>query len=119
MNAGVCQECGDKLLGRVDKKFCNDQCRNTYNNRQRRAPSQAVRKVNKILLENRAILEKLVPDNTANVHRDKLLKEGFDFNYFTNTLTTREGKKYYFCYDYGYLQSDGDWLLLVKRLEEF
>ena len=28
-----CLECSTALMGRVDKKFCNDQCRNSYNNR--------------------------------------------------------------------------------------
>ena len=28
----VCLECGDKLVGRSDKKFCSDYCRNAHNN---------------------------------------------------------------------------------------
>lgn len=27
-----CPECGDKIIGRADKKFCSDACRNAYNN---------------------------------------------------------------------------------------
>lgn len=27
-----CLECGEKIVGRADKKFCNDYCRNAYNN---------------------------------------------------------------------------------------
>ena len=29
----TCPECGDKLKGRADKKFCSDACRNAYNNK--------------------------------------------------------------------------------------
>ena len=29
----LCLECGDKLFGRIDKKFCSDACRNAYNNK--------------------------------------------------------------------------------------
>ena len=28
-----CLDCGDSLRGRTDKKFCSDQCRNSYNNK--------------------------------------------------------------------------------------
>ena len=29
----VCPECGEKIIGRVDKKFCSDYCRNAFNNK--------------------------------------------------------------------------------------
>ncbi|MDA0701009.1 MAG: DUF2116 family Zn-ribbon domain-containing protein [Bacteroidetes bacterium] len=35
----ICQECGHKLIGSEDKKFCDDGCRNQFHNnryRQRR-----------------------------------------------------------------------------------
>ena len=28
-----CLECGEAFNGRIDKKFCSDYCRNTYNNK--------------------------------------------------------------------------------------
>ena len=43
-----CPECGDKIIGRVDKKFCSDQCRNTYNNRLNSDASNTVRNINNI-----------------------------------------------------------------------
>ena len=33
MSSKQCPECGEKIVGRTDKKFCSDGCRNTYNNR--------------------------------------------------------------------------------------
>ena len=33
MSKKTCLECGDTFAGRVDKKFCSDGCRNTYNNK--------------------------------------------------------------------------------------
>jgi predicted nucleic acid-binding Zn ribbon protein len=41
-----CPECGEKIIGRIDKIFCSDQCRNTYNNRQNRASTNLIRKIN-------------------------------------------------------------------------
>ena len=28
-----CPECGGNIIGREDKKFCSDYCRNAYNNK--------------------------------------------------------------------------------------
>ena len=44
-----CLECGTKLMGRADKKFCNDQCRNSYNNNINKDANEYVRRVNVIL----------------------------------------------------------------------
>ncbi len=29
----TCLECHEKIVGREDKKFCSDGCRNAYNNK--------------------------------------------------------------------------------------
>ena len=36
-----CLDCGAVLHGRADKKFCNDQCRNNYNNQLNSVTGQA------------------------------------------------------------------------------
>jgi hypothetical protein len=43
-----------------------------------------------------------------------LLREGFDFEYFTNIRQTQKGSTYYFVYDYGYLALENDFYLVVK-----
>jgi hypothetical protein len=57
-------------------------------------------------------------EDTANVNKEKLLSLGFQFKYLTHVYTTKNGKKYFFCYDYGYLPLDNDWFLIVKKKEE-
>jgi hypothetical protein len=32
MDTKTCLQCGTELRGRIDKKFCDDQCRTAYNN---------------------------------------------------------------------------------------
>lgn len=117
-----CLDCGATLKGRVDKKFCNDYCRNNYNNRQKSKGSHSslVRNINNALMKNRKVLESLLPEGeeTARAHKDKLLRMGFHFRYLTHTYTTRSGKVYFYCYDYGYLPLDNDWYLLVRKKEE-
>ena len=44
-------ECQTPLIGRIDKKFCNDMCRNSYNNNINKDANEYVRKVNVILFK--------------------------------------------------------------------
>jgi hypothetical protein len=110
-----CPECGDKLVGRIDKKFCSDGCRNAYNNRINKDSKNLIRNTNNRLRKNYRILEILNPDKKTKVSRSKLIAHGFDFNYFTSTYTTKVGTIYYFVYDQGYLPLEGDYYALVKR----
>lgn len=110
-----CLECGEKLMGRIDKKFCNDQCRNNYNNKINRDSTNYVRQVNRILKKNRRIMETLNPDGKAKVTKKQMERKGFNFKYFTNIYRTKEGKIYYFCYEYGYLLLDKGYVALVRN----
>ncbi|HOZ70023.1 MAG TPA: hypothetical protein PLB49_08425 [Chitinophagaceae bacterium] len=117
-----CLSCGNQLRGRVDKKFCNDYCRNSYNNVQkaRNGYSPIVRNINNALIKNRRILANVLSDRmeTARANRDKLLRLGFHFGYQTHVYTTKTGRCYYYCYDYGYLALENDWYLIVKKKED-
>jgi len=113
----TCLECGEEIRGRSDKKFCSDLCRNAFNNKLNSDSTNYVRNINNTLRKNRRILEGLIPEETAKATKDKLLQKGFNFQYYTNTYTTKKGKAYYFCYEYGYLPIDNDFYFLVKRKE--
>lgn len=115
MTKPQCQECGEEIIGRLDKKFCSDQCRSSYNNRLNSDATNFVRNINNILRKNRRILAELNPDGKTKIHKDKLLERGFKFSYFTNEYVTKAGNAYHFCYDQGYLPLDGDFYALVVR----
>lgn len=116
----TCLECGRSLKGRADKRFCDDYCRNAYNNKQNSDQNNFVRKVNYILRKNRRILQELIPEGEgmSKMPKQKLLSAGFDPNYHTHQIANRKGDVYRFCYEYGWLPIEGDWVLLVKRKEE-
>lgn len=122
MENRVCLTCGKLIRGRSDKKFCDDYCRNNFNNRLKanNGYSPYVRSVNHALLKNRKILESILPVNedTTKATMDKLQRLGFHFKYMTHTYTNRAGKTYFFCYDYGYMPLDKDWFLVVKKKDE-
>jgi len=110
-----CPECGEKISGRADKKFCSDSCRNAHNNALNRTQKNTIRTTNNRLRRNHRILEKLNPTDKTKVAKSTLLKHGFLFEYCTQILTTKKGATYYFVYDQGYLPLENDWYLLVKR----
>jgi hypothetical protein len=55
-----CLSCDKTLNGRADKKFCNDYCRNAYNNQLKSANSPVVRNINNVLIKNRRILQAML-----------------------------------------------------------
>ena len=118
--AKTCVQCGKNLRGRSDKKFCDDYCRNNYNNQLKAFSNNYVRNINNALGKNRRVLETLLPPakETINTSKEKLLEHGFSFKYITQTFTTKKGT-YFFCYDYGYLPLDNDWYLIVRKREEY
>lgn len=121
VNQKACQTCGAVLRGRSDKKFCNDYCRNQYNNEQKASVRQnpVVRNVNNTLLRNRKILTGLLPEKeeTSRVSREKMLEMGFVFRYVTENYSTRNGNIYHYCYDLGYRQLENGWVLIVRKKE--
>ncbi|MEO8821304.1 MAG: hypothetical protein ABI267_00180 [Ginsengibacter sp.] len=116
----TCLNCNKPLKGRTDKKFCDDYCRNSYNNELKASKNNLVRNINNALGKNRRILESFfsTEEEIAKTHKDKLLEKGFLFKYMTHTYANKKGNVYYFCYDLGYMPLDNDWYLLVKRKVE-
>lgn len=115
-----CLACDKPLRGRSDKKFCDDYCRNNYNNQLKSITTNQVRNVNNALGKNRRILEEILPEGEEmiKITQDRLLQKGFLFKYITHLYTTKTGKTYYYCYDYGYLPLDNGWYLIVRRKEK-
>lgn len=111
----TCPECNTKIIGRADKKFCSDHCRNAYNNKINKDATNLIRNTNNKLRKNWRILNALNPEQKTKTTKAKLLDKGFDFNLFTSIYTTKAGKIYYFVYNQGYLPLDNDFYALVKR----
>jgi hypothetical protein len=114
MEERYCLECEEALMGRADKKFCSDQCRNHYNNRVNSDNNNFMRNLNNILRRNRRILVDLAPGGKATMSKYKLQDEGYNFGYHTHIYTTRKGAVYYFCYEYGFIEH-GNLVTIVQR----
>ena len=116
----TCLTCNRVLRGRTDKKYCDDQCRNAYNNQFKCEKSDYVRNINNWLLKNRRVLEQLMYTNEEIiiVSKEKLECRGFLFRYHTHTYTNKKGNTYFYCYEYGWLPLENDRFLIVKRKDD-
>lgn len=111
-----CLECGQPINGRSDKKFCDDGCRNAFNNKQNKDSTNLMRNINNLLRKNYRILSELnFVEGKAKVRKTKLSEDGFSFDYFTNLKTYKNGAVYKFVYGIGYKELDDDWLLIVDN----
>ena len=112
----LCLACSKAVKGRADKKFCNDYCRNAFNNKSKSEETAFVRQVTQALKKNRRILEELLGNKgTITQPKSKLISKGFQFNYHTHLYTNKKGDVYSFCFEYGYLLLEGDLYLIVKQ----
>jgi hypothetical protein len=100
----ICASCGKTFNGRADKKFCDDYCRSSFNNQQKSSNLIHVRNINKKLLRNRNILEHFFHNKAqqSRLTEKELYSKGFDFEYFTQAITLKNGLTCYYCYEYGY-----------------
>jgi hypothetical protein len=118
METRSCLHCSEPVKGRIDKKFCDDQCRTAYNNRLNSDSSALVKNINNILRKNRRIMQELLAGSTEGksvVPNKKLQEKGYNFSYHTHTYKTKAGALYFFCYEYGYLPLEHDISMLVKK----
>lgn len=110
-----CRECRAPLAGRSDKKFCDDACRNSYNNRQHYQRNKEMRRINRILARNYRILESLNPGDSARCSKQELMLQGFDFHHFTSIRRSSQGFCYYFVYNLAYLFLTDENLVLIRQ----
>lgn len=112
----TCLQCNDKIIGRTDKKFCNDSCRNSYNNKQNKDSTNLMRNTHNKLRKNYRILAELqFKEGKTQTTQERLDVEGFDFEYFTNLKVYKNGAEYRFVYNIGYKFIEDNRLLVVKN----
>lgn len=115
MEKRKCLECKEPVVGRIDKKFCSDYCRNSFNNRVDRESKNLIRNINNRLRKNFRILSDLNAKGKTKVSRNRLYDKGFDFQLFTSIYKTKSGNIYFYVYDQGYLALENEMFLLIKK----
>lgn len=112
-----CLVCGEKVIGRSDKKFCGDACRNTYNNALNRDTNNRIRNINNQLRKNHRILQKLNPNLNTKVSKATLVYSGFSFDYFTGITHSKNGDFMRCVYDQAYMPLKDEQSVLIKKID--
>ncbi len=117
METKTCLCCQQNLLGRTDKKFCDDYCRSTFNNQSNSGINKQLRLINAVLKKNRKILEALYNENKERqktIIERKIQELGFVFNFHTHIEQFENGQTCYCCYEYGYYPIKQGELTIIK-----
>jgi hypothetical protein len=108
-----CVECRDLLVGRSDKRFCDDHCRVRFHRRlqdQSLPLGGALRRIDLVLQRNRKLLTECRAKTDLEGQDEALFrwlrKRGFDFNFHTHLHKTGRGELAVMCYDVGYTVED-------------
>ena len=111
-----CRECGKLIYGRSDKLYCDDSCRNSFNNTKERENRIEIEAINRSLKRNFKILKELTNRGKRRVSKEILASLGFDFRYFTSIRREKGGKIVMQCYNYSYVNgSNGSVYITIKN----
>jgi predicted nucleic acid-binding Zn ribbon protein len=112
-----CKICSNQIVGRSDKKFCSVHCKNYYHTNLRRVTNLAVAQIDIILHRNRSILLELMGKHKTQIKTERIVldKKKFNFKYITHFQTNKQGKVYYYVYDFAWMEFSNDEILIVRR----
>lgn len=81
----VCLECGDEIVyGRKGRKFCSEECKNTYHNRKHHHSRTVRLRILGILDRNYSVLEKLLRLDIRSVSLGDLALMGYNKEFVTS-----------------------------------
>jgi hypothetical protein len=112
----ICMECGQRIVGRTDKKFCNDHCRTAWHNKMHYDEASHIKSINTILRKNRKILAELRASGARRIPTVALMRLGFEFGYFTSMKKSRSGILHY-CYEQSYVPMCLNKIKFIKLTE--
>jgi len=96
-----CTECGRSILGRIDKKYCNDQCRADFHNRSNSVNQKRLRNVNRTIWTNRMVLAEICGTKRRIIATmEDLMDRGFRPGWCTRVQENDHHVRVQHCYDY-------------------
>ncbi len=102
---GCCLECGKKLYGRTDKKFCGKTCKNNYHNKEIRQRNRIRSEIISRLLCNHDILCNMLKLGCDSAQIEELAGMGFDHRLVTGYRKGLYQKDEYACFDLRYYRT--------------
>ncbi len=102
----TCLECGEGLTyGRSDRKFCSQECKNHFHNKQNSSSRSIKLRVLNALDKNYQILDNLLKNNVLEMDIGELVLMGYKLSFITSYHKIR-GHYEYYCFDMKYCMSD-------------
>ena len=103
-NQTYCLQCGLPLVGRADKKYCDDGCRNSYHNARMMDANRICRPYHRSLKQNYSLLFDHLQSGQNVIHKDELMLHGFDPKMSTTFQLMEDGTLCYGVYDLEYFE---------------
>jgi hypothetical protein len=92
------------LIGRKDKKFCDEYCKSAYHYQQKQINEDAFyKRVEAQLKLNRSLLKAFNRAGKSVIRSEVLLEKGFCRDFFTHYWRNKKGEVYLFVYEFGFL----------------
>lgn len=117
MQKPTCISCGKTFIGRTDKKYCSQACKNTFNYQRRSNTKSATKTIDTILHKNREILEVIMGPKRKRmkISKTELTKMGFQSEYITGFYINSQDKMYRYVYDFAWMEFTGEKVMIVKK----
>ncbi|MCP9770245.1 hypothetical protein EGI22_20260 [Lacihabitans sp. LS3-19] len=112
-----CKICKTPLLGRTDKMFCSQKCKNYYHVHLRAVTAKEAFPIDRHLHRNRSILLEIMGKNEVQkkVPRMVLEEKKFKFKYITHYHINSKGKTMHYVYDFAWMDFSDDEVLIVRN----
>ena len=100
-----CVHCNTPLEGRVDKLFCNPNCKSAYHYvKSQEKDASMYNRIDRQLKQNRRLLKNYNKAGKSTIRKENLINAGFEPKYFTHYWKNKKGDVYLFCYEFGFLE---------------
>jgi len=120
----TCGNCGKALFGRIDKRFCNDNCRNSYNRNkallEQKKAHDNLPEIFRIIKRNYEILQRYELDKMPIgriilMDKNDLIEAGFNFRFCTSIYYKTGSIPWKFCFELGWQEFDDGVELIYWR----
>lgn len=114
-----CLACNTPLVGRIDKKFCDYNCRNAHHNFLNQPSNNQLSKINRQLIKNHRILQEFIDGDVRSIPLSVLKAMGYNEDLRTSVVDDPNDGRIYFIYDISYQQNESEIVLVTKELETY
>jgi predicted nucleic acid-binding Zn ribbon protein len=113
----ACLFCDTPFSEEEYRSFCNNECRENYNNRQQRIGF--IKRIDTILRRNWDILNELLGANTEmEINNWELILKDYNLCYHTHCRITEQGTIIYYCYDYSFIVTENVCKVCLEEIKK-